>query len=73
MGTAPRRPLVLGLEFRIYAAWAGERAEPPKGGTPNGGRMRELREQQSGGVRQDEAGERAFHFSRSYRRKCWCV
>ena len=26
------------MEFRIYAARVGKRAEPPKGGTPNGGR-----------------------------------
>ena len=28
---------LLGLEFRIYAVGLVERAEPPEGGTPNGG------------------------------------
>ena len=34
---------MLGLEFRPASsgtAWVGERPEPPKGGTPNGGNVR---------------------------------
>ena len=31
---------MLGLEFRIYAVRVLEPAEPPKGGTPNGGRVK---------------------------------
>ena len=39
--TAPEETLVLGLESRIYAARLIEPAEPPKGGTPNGGSVKQ--------------------------------
>ena len=39
--TAPEGTLVLGLESRIYAARLLAPAEPPKGGTPNGGSVKQ--------------------------------